>query len=245
MDKTVYIVASTDAMDGEVFRLDHNRLHQLPFHIDGFFQPLKEWIAIVALQSFAVLILGALALSCVSAWLKRPSGYSFGHDTVILAPLVRRSLARIFDLTLILGPLTGRALWCFVMTSSSEMADYAQDFNAPSITSLFLPSIIWAVITWSVCVISTGLWGTTPGKWLFSVRVVRSTLRPCGVLQALLRELLVWIDSPQLVWPMPGIVCQLMTEHRQRIGDLVAGTIVIQLSKPASPLRGVSWRRPI
>jgi uncharacterized RDD family membrane protein YckC len=39
---------------------------------------------------------------------------------------------------------------------------------------------------------------------------------------------------------MPGIVCQLMTENRQRIGDLVAGTIVIQLSKPASPLRGVS-----
>ena len=72
-------------------------------------------------------------------------------------------------------------------------------------------------------------WGFTPGKWLLGLRMLRTTLRPCGVARSLLRELLMAVDAPMLLTPLPGITSMLSTDCRQRLGDLAADTLVIQV----------------
>jgi uncharacterized RDD family membrane protein YckC len=77
-----------------------------------------------------------------------------------------------------------------------------------------------------------GRWGVTPGKWLVGIRVVRTTLRPCGFLRAALRELMLLFDGILCLGWMPGVFCITLTTCRQRMGDMLADTIVIR--KPAA-----------
>ena len=145
----------------------------------------------------------------------------------MLASLILRSLARAVDLSLIFGPLTIHGLWLFRYTFGASIAEVLSMESINALAPL-IPATAWLGLTWTVFIASTGLWGVTPGKWLFGIRVVRMTLRPCGVLTALLRELMFWIDMPQLLTAIPGVLCLIATEHRQRIGDLVAGTLVVE-----------------
>jgi uncharacterized RDD family membrane protein YckC len=70
--------------------------------------------------------------------------------------------------------------------------------------------------------------GITPGKWLLGIRTVRSTLRPCGFASAMLRDVLYWVEIPLFVTPLPAALSMIFSPCRQRIGDRVADTIVIQ-----------------
>jgi uncharacterized RDD family membrane protein YckC len=45
--------------------------------------------------------------------------------------------------------------------------------------------------------------------------------------RALFRELLFWIDAPFFLTVLPGVFSYHVTGNRQRIGDLIGGTIVI------------------
>lgn len=58
--------------------------------------------------------------------------------------------------------------------------------------------------------------------------MVRTTLRSCGFARSLVRELMFWVDTPLLLTALPGVLCQLATANRQRLGDLVAQTIVVE-----------------
>jgi uncharacterized RDD family membrane protein YckC len=67
--------------------------------------------------------------------------------------------------------------------------------------------------------------GTTPGKKLFGLQVIsaeggRLTMRQC-VLREIFRS---YVDVPFIV---PGLISAIVTERKQRIGDLVAGTVVV------------------
>lgn len=71
------------------------------------------------------------------------------------------------------------------------------------------------------------LWrGQTPGKRIFHLRVIQSTGQPIGATQALLRSLLRPIDDTLLL----GALFIIFGKQEQRIGDLVANTLVIQES---------------
>jgi uncharacterized RDD family membrane protein YckC len=66
--------------------------------------------------------------------------------------------------------------------------------------------------------------GTTPGKKIFGLRVislkgVRLTLRQC-----LVRDFFRCVDC---LFIFPGLLCAVLTERKQRIGDLAANTLVI------------------
>jgi len=91
-----------------------------------------------------------------------------------------------------------------------------------------IPAFVWIGVASLGFVGATGLRGVTPGRWICRIRVVRTTLRPCGVARALHRELLLWFDIPLLITAIPGVLCQLVTVNRQRIGDRLADTIVIE-----------------
>ena len=80
------------------------------------------------------------------------------------------------------------------------------------------------------------LWnGQTPGKRAFGLRVSGADGYPPTTLQHVLRMLL-WPIDVLLPLPVPfgilGIVVICLTERRQRIGDLVAGTLVLRERPP-------------
>lgn len=75
------------------------------------------------------------------------------------------------------------------------------------------------------------LWqGQTPGKRLAKIRVVRDDGRPIGLQQTTLRALLRPFDEFLFI----GSLLIIFTKSEKRLGDLVAGTIVIQAQTPTA-----------
>lgn len=70
--------------------------------------------------------------------------------------------------------------------------------------------------------------GATPGKRICRCRVADEHGRRCGVGRVLARNLLRVIELFPIFQLMPAIVLVLLTRNRQRLGDLVAGTIVVE-----------------
>ena len=74
------------------------------------------------------------------------------------------------------------------------------------------------------------LWGgETPGKRALGLRVVSSDGQPARPLQILLRTLLMLIDAFPVGPVVIGWIVCALTEKHQRLGDFVAGTMVIRL----------------
>ena len=77
-------------------------------------------------------------------------------------------------------------------------------------------------------VLFEGRFGVTPGKWLLGIRTVSSTLRPCGVSNAIVRSVFYCFDLPFLLTPLPAMISLMLSEHRQTWGDRAAQTLVIR-----------------
>lgn len=70
--------------------------------------------------------------------------------------------------------------------------------------------------------------GRTPGKMLFGLRVVDQHGHPAAAFQHFLRGLF-WPLEALLAIPLSfGLILIAATERRQRLGDLVAGTVVLR-----------------
>jgi uncharacterized RDD family membrane protein YckC len=75
------------------------------------------------------------------------------------------------------------------------------------------------------------LWrGQTPGKRYAKIRVIRADGRNVGLQQSILRALLRPIDDLFCL----GLLLIIFTPQEKRLGDMVAGTIVIQEAQPTS-----------
>ncbi len=75
------------------------------------------------------------------------------------------------------------------------------------------------------------LWrGRTPGKAAFGLRVVTVVGAPIGFRHAAIRSALSLVDQMGLfiIGPVPGIVAIFLSTSNQRLGDVVAGTIVLR-----------------
>ena len=90
-------------------------------------------------------------------------------------------------------------------------------------------------------VLFEGRVGVTPGKWLLGIRTVSSTLRPCGISNAIVRSVFYCFDLPFLLTPLPAVISLMLSEHRQTWGDRAAQTLVIRagsicrMGTPARP----------
>jgi uncharacterized RDD family membrane protein YckC len=85
--------------------------------------------------------------------------------------------------------------------------------------------------------------GQTVGKKLMKLRVVRADGRPAGMREIAVRTVLRVVDNY-----LVGLIVMLATgERRQRIGDLAAGTIVVDASAPAvaSPAPAAAVAEPV
>lgn len=100
--------------------------------------------------------------------------------------------------------------------------------------------ILYFLIDWGYAIFLEGLWsGQTVGKKLFGLRVIQESGVRLSWLQAILRNLTRPVDRLPAFYLVGGLSA-LFTPSQQRLGDLLAGTVVVRerrLKIPASLTR--------
>jgi uncharacterized RDD family membrane protein YckC len=97
---------------------------------------------------------------------------------------------------------------------------------------LAIQAFIFFVVYVGYFIFFETLWrGQTPGKRYAKIRVIRDDGRNAGLQQAIMRSLLRTIDDILFL----GLLLILFTKQEKRLGDLVAGTIVVQEGQVVSP----------
>jgi len=178
----------------------------------------------------AVMLLLCLGLSGLMQRYRDPQ-YCYGKRLEMQASILRRGIARGIDSALTVLP----AAYWFAVTAGEY--EYRNQMFSPGERQVWMFWLFSDFGLWigSVLFISVlqGLWGVTPGKWVCGIRTLRTTLRPCGVLRAVTRELVVYADSLLLFTWAPGVISIAFSRNWQRLGDLAAETIVVRV-KPTS-----------
>lgn len=132
-----------------------------------------------------------------------------------LVPFHRRLLARIIDIGI---------LFVYLMGLVKLMARLDYDFeNDPVIVLVFfLPVLFYDLFfEWFLS-------GSSPGKYLMKIKVVTLKGGWPDPGQYLIRWLFRSVEGISLLG-MPAILCIIFTDHSQRIGDLAAGTMLIDM----------------
>lgn len=91
------------------------------------------------------------------------------------------------------------------------------------ITLLFLS--VYVLIGLVYALLLEGLLGYTPGKYLFGLVVVKSDGSQCTITASVIRNL-AWIIDALPTLNLVAMVSIYLTEKDQRVGDLVADTVV-------------------
>ena len=88
--------------------------------------------------------------------------------------------------------------------------------------------VIWFLIDWGYMVLLETVWsGQTVGKRMMGLRVIQDTGVRLGVYQSLLRNLVRPLDKLPFFYLVGGTGA-LLSGSAQRLGDLLAGTIVVR-----------------
>jgi uncharacterized RDD family membrane protein YckC len=178
-------------------------------------------------QLLPVLLSLALALVLTSQMRKhRVPDYVYAGQRRRFASVWQRALAQLVDAV---GLAAGFAIpgLCFGWRMFSDPDDFVG--RGPA-------GVLWVFGLMAVALVSSllvlvgysyweGLAGKTPGKWLLGIRVLGTDLRPCGFGRALLRNLLTFVDG--FFNFLVGVLLVALTDNWQRLGDLVARTIVV------------------
>ena len=86
----------------------------------------------------------------------------------------------------------------------------------------------WFAVLWGYFTLFEGLWGgRTPGKRRMGLRVVMDTGHPVTFRAAAVRNLLRIVDAQPFNTYLVGIPFLFLQRHHRRLGDLIAGTIVV------------------
>jgi uncharacterized RDD family membrane protein YckC len=92
----------------------------------------------------------------------------------------------------------------------------------PAIAILFVFCVYWGYFAFFEII-----WkGQTPGKRLAKIRVIKESGRPINVYEAFARNLMRAIDALPGMYGV-GIVCMMLNRQNRRLGDYVAGTVVV------------------
>ncbi|MEH2011930.1 RDD family protein [Nostoc sp.] len=150
-----------------------------------------------------------------------------------LAGIGNRALALLIDYTILIVTLLLFVLTWSVL--STQLLNFVEDFftNGKNL-GVWLLAIFFIIafaIYISYFVFFETLWfGQTPGKRFAKIRVVRDDGRLIGLQQATLRALLRPFDETLFI----GAFLIMLGRREKRLGDLAAGTIVIQAQIPTA-----------
>ena len=148
-----------------------------------------------------------------------------------LAGIGSRFLAMVID-TLIQAALYFLAAIIFIVTGlSSSLFSFS-----PGIMGQAIAIFIGFAIYWGYFAIFEAIWnGQTPGKRLAGIRVIKESGRPINAFEAIGRNFMRAVDGIPGIYGV-GLVCMMLNRQSRRLGDFVAGTVVVH-EKPTEEVR--------
>jgi uncharacterized RDD family membrane protein YckC len=96
--------------------------------------------------------------------------------------------------------------------------------------------LFFFLLYWGYFSLFEAYWnGQTPGKALLKIRVIKDSGRQITLFEALARNLLRPIDYLPALY-LTGVITMLCNRQQKRLGDLVAGTLVVHEPPESQPL---------
>jgi hypothetical protein len=96
--------------------------------------------------------------------------------------------------------------------------------------------LFYFLLYWGYYSLFEAFWnGQTPGKRLLKIRVIKDSGRQITLFEALARNLIRVIDMLPSFY-LVGVITMLCNKEQKRLGDLVAGTIVVHERSDEQPL---------
>lgn len=122
-----------------------------------------------------------------------------------------------------------------IVSSAKRAALGAMSDNA---AKWFVAAILLVnfLLFWGYFALFEAFWnGQTPGKRLLKIRVIKDSGRQITLFEALARNLLRVIDMLPTLY-LVGVISMICNKEQKRLGDLVAGTIVVHERTDEQPL---------
>ncbi len=125
-------------------------------------------------------------------------------------------------------------IFLFTLPVGSSMFMFLPRLIGPALAIFILFAIYWGYFA-----IFEILWkGQTPGKRYAGIRVIKESGRPINAFEAVGRNLMRAVDGLPGIYGV-GLVCMMCNRQSRRLGDFVAGTVVVH-EKPTEEVRP-SW----
>jgi len=125
-------------------------------------------------------------------------------------------------------------IFMIAMPLGLSMFNFLPRLMGPALAIFILFAIYWGYFA-----IFEILWkGQTPGKRFAGIRVIKESGRPINAFEAVGRNLMRALDGLPGIYGV-GLVCMMCNRQSRRLGDFVAGTVVVH-EKPTEEVRP-SW----
>lgn len=150
-----------------------------------------------------------------------PERVALGYE---LAGIGSRGAAALIDTFLQL--LAGLVLGIVTLVVAGLIGSATDDI----VFAIFLAVMVvgWFVVLLGYFMLFEAVWsGQTPGKRMLGIRVIRENGYPVRVGDAVVRNLMRIIDALPTAY-LVGIVSILLSRRSKRLGDFVAGTVVVR-----------------
>jgi len=125
-------------------------------------------------------------------------------------------------------------IFIFTLPLGSSVFMFLPKLVGPALAIFILFAIYWGYFAFFESIWS----GQTPGKRYAGIRVIKESGRPINVFEAIGRNLMRAVDGLPGIYGV-GLVCMMCNPQSRRLGDLVAGTVVVH-EKPTEDVRP-SW----
>lgn len=156
-------------------------------------------------------------------------------DAVVLdvqiAQLPVRALSALIDIAVIVvGYLLGLMLWAATLTQ----------FDTALSNAILLIFTVLVIVGYPL-ILETATRGRSVGKIALGLRVVSDDGGPERFRQALFRALASLVEI-WMLFGSPAVICSILSPKAKRIGDIFAGTVVVnERGPPRAPSCSPSW----
>ncbi len=144
-----------------------------------------------------------------------------------LAGIGSRFLALTLDSLIQVGAIIVLTIFgWFVSMAYTNLSGAADKFFSETVGTIVLILVPFCLY-WGYFAFFEILWqGRTPGKRVAGIRVIHQTGRPMTAIECIGRNLLRAIDIQPGIYAV-GLICMMCNKQNRRVGDFIAGTIVV------------------
>ena len=123
-----------------------------------------------------------------------------------------------------------------IISASPKVVNSTAPSNTASKWFMAGAVLFYFLLYWGYYSLFEAFWnGQTPGKRLLKIRVIKDSGRQITLFEALARNLLRVVDALPSFY-LIGVISMLCNKEQKRLGDLVAGTIVVHERSDEQPL---------